>query len=91
MPRTGTAGFQRRSWNLSQYFNGYPPLEAGDVVRVCRKLSPLSGQLGKIVEVAFNDGYGPFLVQFDNGLRFRYQRSELAALTSSVDSAGDNR
>jgi hypothetical protein len=89
MSRTGTHGSRKRDRNLTQHFNAYRPLEVGDLVRVCRKLSPLFGQIGKVVEVAFNDVYGPFLVRFENGFRFRYQRSELAALTSNIDSAGD--
>ena len=60
-------------------------LEVGNPVRVKRKPSPLAGESGKILEIALGDTYGPYLVQFDNGLRYRYRRDELA-LTSTTDS-----
>jgi len=66
------------------------PLEVGDPVRVRTRLSPLSGQSGKIVEVALGDPYGPYLVRFAGGLQFRYRRNELA-LTFIPDSAKKHR
>jgi len=54
------------------------------------KLSPLSGRSGTIAEVALEDPYGPYLVQFDGGLQFRYRRKELA-LTCKTDSASKVR
>ena len=76
---------------LAQYFHRVTALETGDRVRVCKFLSPLAGRAGRILEVASDDVYGPYLVQFDNGLRFRYQRHELTVLTNTSDSATQQR
>ncbi len=55
----------------------------GDAVRVKEyRRSPLAGQSGTIAEITPGDSCGPYLVQFDNGLRFRYCGDELVALTS---------
>ena len=61
-------------------------LDVGDPVRVWRKPSPLAGESGRILEISPDDIYGPYLVQFDSGLRFRYRRGELT-LTDIPDSA----
>ena len=42
---------------------------------------PLAGRIGKIVSVDPADPYGAYLVQFGNGLQFRYQENEFTALT----------
>ena len=73
--------------NLAQYFQRVTDLEVGDRVRVCKTLSPLAGRVGRVLEVVRGDIYGPYLVLFDDGLRFRYQRYELTVLTNSSDSA----
>lgn len=53
--------------------------EVGDHVRVTgRSRSPLSGYSGTIICVSLTDSMGPYLVQFTNGLRFRYRSEELA-------------
>ena len=55
----------------------------GDSVRVRdQRRSPLAGQSGKIAEITPGDACGPYLVQFGNGLQFRYRGDELAALTT---------
>ena len=62
------------------------PLEVGDSVLVRKKSSPLAGQSGRVEEITLQDPYGPYLVQFDTGFRFRYRRNELV-LTCNTDSA----
>jgi hypothetical protein len=65
-------------------------LVVGDPVLVRKRLSPLTGQFGKVTDIAPGDPYGPYLVQFDSGLQYRYHRSELAP-TSNSDSAIKDR
>jgi hypothetical protein len=79
------------AWNLAQYFQRAATLEVGHRVRVCKLLSPLAGSVGTIVEVVSHDSYGPYLVQFEDGFRFRYQRHELTVLTNPSDSAIQKR
>ena len=56
---------------------------AGDLVRVQdHRRSPLAGQSGKVARITPGDPCGPYLVQFGNGLEFRYREDELVALTS---------
>jgi len=50
----------------------------------------MAGESGQVTEVSPADPYGPYLVQFNSGLRFRYCRNELA-LTYTIDSAVKNR
>ncbi|HYR91970.1 MAG TPA: hypothetical protein VE422_48440 [Terriglobia bacterium] len=50
----------------------------GDQVRILGGWrSPLSGYAGTIVEISTKDSKGPYLVEFDNGLRYRYHVEEL--------------
>jgi hypothetical protein len=72
-------------WTEGRLFRRGDYLEVGKPVRVRRKPSPLAGESGKILEITPGDTYGPYLVQFENGLRYRYRRDELA-LTSITDS-----
>jgi hypothetical protein len=44
--------------------------------------SPLAGQPGRVAGISPRDACGPYLVQFANGLRFRYREDELVALTA---------
>jgi hypothetical protein len=54
------------------------PFIVGDQVRVRRSIrAPLSGQCGRIAEVNMGDARAPYLLQFDNGLRFRYPVEQL--------------
>jgi hypothetical protein len=58
-----------------------------DYIRVRRaSRSPMAGQLGQIVSVSVSDPLGAYLVEFDNGMRFRYQAGELerVAVSSSI-------
>jgi hypothetical protein len=91
MSVTGSFKLSKLGWNLKHDSHATSLLQYGDTVRVRRMHSPLSGKTGRIVEIAEGDMYGPYLVQFDNGLRFRYQRNELIALTYSSDSAMEHR
>jgi hypothetical protein len=50
----------------------------GEHVRVrCSIRSPLQGHIGKIVEINLGDARAPYLLQFHNGLQFRYPFAEL--------------
>ena len=80
----GTSALLRWTERLGQ------PLVVGDPVRVRTRRSPLAGESGQVTEVSPADPYGPYLVQFNSGLRFRYCRNELA-LTYTIDSAVKNR
>jgi hypothetical protein len=66
------------------------PLVVGDPVRVRARLSPLAGKSGKVTNITPGDPYGPYLVQFDSGLQYRYRRNELAP-TCNSDSAMKDR
>src|SRR5262245_43430482 len=61
----------------------------GNCVRVARRArSPLPGELGSILDICLDDPVGPFLVQFANGLQFRYREEELEVIgtpTLAVD------
>src|SRR5262249_47397308 len=53
-------------------------VKEGDIVRIKRSMrSPLSGCLGRVIEISGNDPFGPYLVGFNDGLRFRYRAVEL--------------
>ena len=63
--------------------HGTDGFSTGDPVRVKKhRRSPLAGQSGRIAEITPGDTRGPYLVQFGNGLQFRYRGDELVALTS---------
>ena len=50
----------------------------GNCVRIARTVrSPLPGELGRILDICPDDPVGPFLVQFANGLQFRYRAEAL--------------
>lgn len=73
-------------WAGNKLYRGDDCLEVGHPVKVRSRMAPLAGQSGTILEFAPQDAYGPYLVQFAGGLRFRYRRNELAP-TSVTDSA----
>jgi len=53
--------------------------EVGAPVRIQYSArNPLGGHTGTVVAVSSGDPYGAYLVEFENGLRFRYQLSELS-------------
>lgn len=50
----------------------------GERVRIRRSWrSPYSGCTGVLVAVETEDSYGAYVVQFDDGMQFRYQLAEL--------------
>jgi hypothetical protein len=49
----------------------------GSLVRIRSSFrSPLPGFFGVVIEISMTDSRGPYLVEFANGLRFRYHASE---------------
>ena len=56
--------------------------KVGDRVRVKQLLhSPLAGEAGIVIKVSPMDMCGAYLVQFNQGLRFRYTAAELNLIT----------
>jgi hypothetical protein len=50
----------------------------GDHVRVRRSIrAPLQGHCGRILEINMGDARAPYLLELDNGLKFRYRYVEL--------------
>jgi len=73
-------------------FLGIFYIEAGTVVRIHNSAkSPLAGQKGIIIGISAADPYGPYLVEFEHGLRFRYQASEFSVETSPDGSPENSR
>jgi len=61
--------------------------QVGDLVRIRRRRrSPLAGSYGIVLSITEQDPYGPFLVEFPNGLRFRYGADEVVASPGRSDS-----
>ena len=53
-------------------------IKVGNTVRIRRTWrTPHSGNLGMVAAIALNDPYGIYLVEFEDGLQFRYKRYEL--------------
>ena len=50
-------------------------------IRVRRRL-PLAGHSGVVSAIEPNDRYGTYLVQFEDGLQFRYDRQDLELLVA---------
>jgi hypothetical protein len=60
-------------------------LAAGNRVHVIRRArSPMPGELGVIVDICLDDPLGPLLVQFADGLQFRYHAQELEIVGTPV-------
>ena len=56
--------------------------EVGCLVRIHNSArKPLAGHTGTVIAVSSVDPYGPYLVEFEDGLRFRYQASEFSIET----------
>ncbi|HKA21666.1 MAG TPA: hypothetical protein VKN18_25540, partial [Blastocatellia bacterium] len=50
----------------------------GNAVRIRRTTrSPYGGHLGIVSAIEPNDAYGPYIIEFEDGLHFRYFRQEL--------------
>jgi hypothetical protein len=53
-------------------------LKCGNRVRIRRSWStPLAGCSGVVLAIEPNDPYGTYLIQFQDGLQFRYERQDL--------------
>jgi hypothetical protein len=53
-------------------------LRIGNDVRIRRCWrSPLGGRSGLVSAIDPNDRYGTYLIQFEDGLQFRYERQDL--------------
>src|SRR5215831_18663345 len=58
-------------------------LKIGNEVRVRRSwCSPLGGRAGVVSAIEPNDPYGTYLVQFEDGLQFRYERQDLELIVA---------
>jgi hypothetical protein len=53
-------------------------VRSGDHVRIRRSWrAPLAGRAGVVSAIEPNDPYGTYLIQFEDGLQFRYERHDL--------------
>jgi hypothetical protein len=58
-------------------------LRSGNHVRIRRSLrSPLAGRAGVVSAIDPKDPYGTYLVQFEDGLQFRYERQDLELIVA---------
>jgi hypothetical protein len=64
--------------------------DVGTLVRIRSSAkNPLAGHTGTIIAIASGDPYGPYLVEFESRLRFRYRASEFSVETCA-DVVKDN-
>src|SRR5262249_50652841 len=53
-------------------------IRTGNAVRIRRTWrSPHAGRLGVVSAIEPNDAYGAYVIEFEDGLQFRYNRQEL--------------
>jgi len=53
-------------------------ITVGNTVHIRRTWrSPHAGRLGVVSAIEPNDAYGPYIIEFEDGLHFRYHRQEL--------------
>jgi hypothetical protein len=58
-------------------------LTSGTHVRIRRSWrSPLAGRIGVVLAIEPNDPYGTYLIQFHDGLQFRYERQDLELMVA---------
>jgi hypothetical protein len=58
--------------------------EVGALVRIHNSArNPLAGHTGRIIAVFSADPYGAYLVEFEDGLRFRYQACDFSVARCS--------
>ena len=58
-------------------------LRSGNHVRIQRSWrSPQAGRAGVVSAIKPNDPYGTYLIQFEDGLQFRYERHDLQLLVA---------
>lgn len=63
-------------------FRGADIHEVGMLVRIHDSATnPLARHTGTIIAISPGDPYGSYLVEFENGLRFRYEAPEFSILT----------
>jgi hypothetical protein len=68
--------------------NVFRQIRSGDTVRIKEDWRvPLSGQAGTVISIDSGDSKGAYLVEFSNGLQFRYRREELTALQDELPGA----
>src|SRR5262245_51962861 len=59
-------------------------VRVGSTVRIRRTWrSPYAARLGVVLAIEPNDCYGTYIIEFDDGLRFRYQRHEFEPTETS--------
>jgi len=59
-------------------------MRVGNTVRIRRTWrSPHAGAFGVVLAIEPNDPYGAYLIEFEDGLRFRYQRQEFEPTEST--------
>jgi len=65
--------------------NGIPiDLRCGNHVRIRRSWrTPMAGRSGVVSAIESNDRYGTYVVQFEDGLQFRYERQDLELMLAS--------
>src|SRR3954462_15290479 len=74
-------GFSQRKKRQLGAFKAFKRWDTGYPVRMGRSSRmPLAGRIGKIVSVDPADAYGAYLVQFENGLQYRYRQDEFTTL-----------
>ena len=53
-------------------------IRVGSTVRIQRTWRlPHSGRMGVVLAIEPSDPYGPYIIEFDDGLRFRYHPPEV--------------
>ena len=58
-------------------------LKSGNPVRIRRSWrTPLAGRSGVVLAIEPNDPYGTYLIQFKDGLQFRYERRDLELMVA---------
>ena len=58
-------------------------LRGGSYVRIRRSwCTPLAGQAGVVLAIEPHDPYGTYLIRFEDGLQFRYERRDLEVIVA---------
>jgi hypothetical protein len=61
-------------------------MKVGNTVHIRRTWrSPYGGRLGVVSAIEPNDEYGAYIIEFDDGLHFRYHRQEFEPETTYLD------
>jgi hypothetical protein len=60
-------------------------IKVGNIVRIRRTWrSPHAGSIGVVSAIDPNDAYGTHMVEFEDGLQFRYKRHELEPIMARL-------